>query len=182
MPMNNRGDHARAVFRRFAGLALTCLLLAVSGAGFADDADAEPGRLPEAEVVLPAYPKPEGFIEFYVSALATNRFFVDGATLSVSPEGVVYYALVIKTSGGATNVTYEGMRCETGEYRVFATGRSDGSWSKSRVRDWRPIENKPVNRHHATLSRDFFCAARSPINTPEEGVDALKRGKHPRAP
>lgn len=148
------------------------------------DEEGNPLASAEVELALPAYPKAESLIEFDVGALASHRFFIDVATLNVQtePEGVVYYALVVKTSGGTTNVSYEGMRCDSGEYRVFATGRSDGSWARTRVNAWRAIENKQINRHHAALSRNFFCASGRVLMTAEEGVDALRRGKHPNAP
>jgi hypothetical protein len=136
----------------------------------------------EEPISPPAFPKEADLIEFYVSAATANRFFIDGATLSVGKGGVVRYTLVVKTAGGATNTTYEGIRCKTGEYRLYATGRADGTWAAARNAEWRPIENKPVNRHHAALNRDFFCPLAVPIDNADEGRNALRRGKHPRAP
>jgi hypothetical protein len=91
--------------------------------------------------------------------------------------------LVVKTSGGATNVSFEGMRCKELTWKHYATGGSDGTWTKSRATraEWRPIENKPVNRHHAAISRDLFCPIGSPIQTAEEGRNALRLGKHPKS-
>jgi hypothetical protein len=93
----------------------------------------------------------------------------------------VRYTLVILTSGGATNISYEGIRCSNRQVRLYATGRADRSWAPARLSAWRPIENKPVNRHHAALSRDYFCPNGSAITSAAEGLDALKRGKHPQA-
>lgn len=136
----------------------------------------------EEQVTPPAFPKDTDLVEFYVSAGTTNHFFVDGSTLSVGKDGIVRYTLVVKTSGGATNTSYEGIRCKTSEYRLYASGRADGTWALARVANWRPIENKPVNRHHAALSRDLFCPLFTPIDSAEDGRAALRRGKHPRAP
>jgi hypothetical protein len=136
----------------------------------------------EEAVTIPAYPKDADLIEFYVSPAATNRFYIDGTSLSVGKDGVVRYALVIMTPGGATNVTYEGIRCATRETRLYATGRTDGTWAKAQSADWRLIENKTINRHHAALNRDFLCPIGNPIYTAEEGRNALRRGKHPLVP
>ena len=38
-----------------------------------------------------------------------------------------------------------------------------------------------MNRHHAALSRDYFCPGGVPIFKADEGRDALRRGKHPQA-
>lgn len=134
----------------------------------------------EREVRLPAYPKPEGLLEFQVSAASGFRFFVDRASISVGDDGVVRYTLVARSSAGADNVSYEGIRCQAGTYRVYAYGdRSAGAWSQ-RESDWRPIEQKTLNRQHHALWREYFCPHRVPIADAAEGLDALARGGHPR--
>ncbi len=131
---------------------------------------------------LPVFPRDADLIEFYVSAATANRFFVDAATLAVGPDGVVRYTLVIKTSGGAGNITYEGISCDTRMYKLYATGWADGTWAWARTGGWRQIENKMANRHHAALSREFFCPLATPIHSADEGRDALRRGRHPLVP
>jgi hypothetical protein len=135
----------------------------------------------ELEIEPPAFPKQENLIEFYVSAVATNKYFIDASTLSIGADKVIRYVLVVKTAGGATNVSFEGMHCNELAWKHYATGRSDNTWAKSRASriEWRPIENKPVNRHHAALSRDLFCPLGNPINSADEGRNALRLGKHP---
>lgn len=151
--------------------------------GFRDRDDPDAAAWSEAKVTLPPFPQERDLLEFSVGPMATSRFYVDAATLAVGTDGVVRYTLVIKTTGGAVNVWYEGIRCETGEYRVYATGRADGTWAESRhSAAWRSIENKLVNRHHAALSREYFCPQGVPINNPQEGLDALRAGRHPRVP
>ncbi len=137
----------------------------------------------EEEVEPPTFPKQENLVEIYVSAVATNKYFIDASTLNVGTDGIVRYVLVVKTSGGATNVSFEGMRCKELTWKHYATGGSDGTWTKSRAlrTEWRPIENKPINRHHAAISRDLFCPIGNPIQSPEEGRNALRLGKHPKS-
>ena len=133
------------------------------------------------DIEPPAFPKQENLREFYVSAVATNTYMIDASTLAAGPDGVVRYVLVVKTSGGATNISFEGIRCKELSWKHYATGRSDGTWVKSHAarNEWRPIENKPVNRHHAALSRDLFCPVGNAISTADEGRNALRLGKHP---
>ena len=157
-----------------AGALASCLALAATG-------DDDGKYLQEVPATLPAFPADVDLLEFYVSAATANRFLIDAKSLSVGDDGVVRYTLVVLTAGGATNVTYEGMRCSTREVKLYAAGRADRTWSAVRVPAWRPIENKPVNRHHAALSRDYFCPLDNPIQGAEEGRDALRRGKHPTA-
>ncbi len=136
----------------------------------------------EQQVEPPALPKDVDLVEFYFSAGTANRFFIDGSTLGVGSDGIVRYVLVVRTSGGATNTTFEGIRCKTGEYKLYASGRADGTWARSRIGNWRPIEDKLANRHHAALNRDLFCPLATPIDSADDGREALRRSKHPRAP
>ena len=135
------------------------------------------------DVEPPAFPKQENLLEFYVSAATTNNYFIDASTLAPGMDGIVRYVLVVKTSGGATNVSFEGINCRERSWKHYATGRSDNTWAKSSATraEWRPIENKPVNRHHAALNREFFCPDGIPIRTADEGRNALRSGKHPRS-
>lgn len=131
---------------------------------------------------IPEFPIEGNLLEFYVGPTEHNRFFVDGSTIRIGTDGVVRYVLVLKTSGGASNISLEGMRCDTREFKLFALGRSDGSWSKVAIPQWRPIENKLVNHHHAVLSRDFLCPAGHAPRDAADARAAFRRGKHPDAP
>jgi hypothetical protein len=134
-----------------------------------------------SEVEPPAFPKPENLIEFYVGPVTTNKYFIDGSTLSVGGDRIVRYVLVVRTSGGASNVSFEGINCKELTWKLYATGRSDGTWTKSRAArtEWRSYENQAVNRYHAALSRDFFCPVGTAISTADEGRNALRLGVHP---
>ena len=166
---------------------MVCVCSACANATWAgllprDAEDPDAPKWQEEQLQLPTYPQETTLLPFYVSEITTHRFFVDGATLSVGKDGVIRYVLVIKTGGGATNITFEGIHCDRREYKTYAAGRHDGTWSASRKSEWRRIENKPINRHHAALSRDLFCPGGGSIQAAEEGRNALKLGQHPLAP
>ncbi len=133
----------------------------------------------EGEIRLPPYPGEAGLIEFSVSNVTSFRFFIDPASLSLGKDGVVRYTLVARSPSGYRNISYEGIRCANGSYKVFAIG-NDGRWS-IRESDWREIEPKTVQRWHNELRWQYFCPNRGSILTAEEGLDALRRGKHPGA-
>ena len=161
-----------------ASFLLTSLL--VSSAVFADfEEDYENKQWQEIEVQLPAAPKQETLLPFYVSAATENRFFIDGATLSVGGDGVVRYVLLVLTPQGARNVTYEGMRCETRERRIYASGRLDGTWSKARKNEWVRILDAWANRQHAALYLEYFCPIGTIVKDAAEARDALIKGVHP---
>lgn len=167
------------------GLAAALMLVLVAGsraAGFDSDFDEENKSWKEIEARIPAYPRAEDLIPFYVSPTTRHQYLVDGASLTVGEDGVVRYTLVLKTAGGATNVSYEGIRCATRERRLYAFGRPDNSWSRARNARWEGIETAVVqSQHQYMLYTDFFCPDKLIIRSAKEGVDALKAGIHPQA-
>lgn len=162
-------------------LTVAILWLAASNAsaGLLADDDPDAPKWEEEAPQLPAFPEEAELREFYVSATTPHRYFIDGKSLSVGRDGVVRYTLVVRTQSGVSNISYEGIRCATGQYKIYAIGRQDGAWSPTRHSEWRTIRNNPTYRHHAALAREFFCPIGNPIATPEEGLEALRLGKHP---
>ncbi|MBI4989718.1 MAG: CNP1-like family protein [Rhodocyclales bacterium] len=130
----------------------------------------------ELEAKLPDYPKEQNLIEFNAGAATSNRYYVDGSTLSIGGDGVVRYVVVVRTHGGAINVNFEGIRCGAKERKLYAFGRSDSTWGKSRTQEWQSIR---PGSYQAVLSKEYFCPGTIVINKTEEGVDALRRGGHP---
>lgn len=129
----------------------------------------------EREIVLPAFPKTASLVELSASAAGSNRFFVDVDTLSIGADGVVRYALLVRSAGGAENVSFEGIRCYTREQKFYAFGQRNATWSPARDSQWRLIEAKEINRHHAVLFTDFFCVdGRSPPRAVREIVQRLR--------
>jgi hypothetical protein len=109
-----------------------------------------------------------------VGGASPHRFYVDARSLSVGEDGVVRYTLVIKAAGGATNVTFEGIRCELRQQKYYAVGRADGSWVRARNPQWRRIEGQDVNRHHSVLYAEFFCSGKQPHTSVREVLQLLR--------
>ncbi len=124
----------------------------------------------EGEGTLPAFPKPENLIEVRLFGASSQRWFIDAASL-VAGEGGVRYTLVARSSTGAENISYEGIRCGARQYRLYALGQRDGTWKRVEG-EWR--DNEPM--WSRVLRREFFCAGDVPIMTAEEGLDALRSG------
>ena len=78
------------------------------------------------------------------------------------------------------NISFEGIRCASATYRIYATGHADRTWS-SRPTEWRSIDPKGVARWHLALRREFFCPKDMTIHDAAEGVEALRNGRHPDA-
>lgn len=164
----------RAVLALCAALSGCALAQGRDRAGNSDD-DGKPWR--EIEAQLPAYPNADDLLPFDAGGASPHRFFLDARSLAISEDGVVRYTLVVKSAGGATNVTYEGMRCETRQQKLYAVGQADGQWVRARNPQWRRIETQAVDRRHAALYQDFLCAGpgrKSPITSVGEALQKLK--------
>jgi hypothetical protein len=159
---------------------VVALLLPVPAAaqseGWDQDFDQEQKPWVELQAQIPPYPKPQNLIKFEAGAASPHRFYIDSNSISMAGDGTVRYTLVIRTAGGATNVSFEGMRCETREQKYYATGRSDGAWTRARKPQWRHIEYQEVNQYHWVLYKDFFCNGKAPLKSPKEALDRLKAG------
>lgn len=130
----------------------------------------------EIESMMPTYPRPEHLMPFEGGAASQHRFFIDARSLSVGEDGVVRYTLLVRTAGGATNVSFEGMRCETREQKYYALGRADGSWVRARNPLWRRLETQSINRHYDVLYSNILCLGKNPVKTTQEALQRLKYG------
>ena len=132
----------------------------------------------EIQATLPPLPKADGLIEFFVSAASSFRFFIDTASVSVGSDGVVRYTLVARSASGTENVSYEGIRCTTSSYKLYALA-SGGHWAPAHQAEWKPIEPKSVQRWHQALRREYFCPFNVQVSNSAEALDYLRRGGHP---
>ena len=141
-----------------------------------DDFDDEAKPWQEIEVQLPAFPDEANLIPFTVSAATDNKFLIDANSLSVGADEVIRYTLVVVSSAGARNISYEGMRCSTVERRIYALGRPDQTWSKARTSKWSKIQGG-ANNPHVELYRNFFCTVGAkPIRNAGDAREVLRRG------
>ena len=139
--------------------------------------DAEPRVQREGQVTLPPYPQERDLVEFTPGSPSGHRLFVDAASLSMGRDGVVRYTVVMRTSGGATNVTYEGLRCASREKRLYAMGQPDKQWLEAKRSDWEPIRVGRPNEYQDFLYTEYLCPERSILPDRETALRALRRGQ-----
>jgi len=152
------------VSRRLARCLAAGLLLCSASISFAqqlgsfdEEFDDEEKPWQEIAVQLPPNPLPENLAEFYVGPITPSKSYVDLKSLTVGSDNVVRYTMVTKTNGGATNISYSGIRCETYEIKLYAFGHADGKWSRSRQDKWTRIKDAGANRQDAALYKSYFC-------------------------
>lgn len=130
----------------------------------------------EIPVKLPPYPRDENLVQFAVGGGVPHRFYIDAPSLSVGEDGVVRYTLVTRTAGGATNVTFEGTRCDGRRQKYYAVGEAGGVWTPARNPHWRRIQLQDPDRQYRALVDDYLCVAASPRGNRQTILDRLKRG------
>jgi hypothetical protein len=135
----------------------------------------------ELPLQLPPAPKSADLLEFDPGRRSTLRFFVDPASLTVGADGIVRFTVVVRGEGAASNVSYEAIRCKTRERKIYAYGRADGTWHQARDPAWTKIGGPETEGHRFALYEDYICPSRQSIRTAREGVEAFRRGGHPRA-
>lgn len=140
-----------------------------------DTADGTTQAWQEAPIQLPAIPSDVDLLPFADSAASTHRFAVDAKSLTLGQDGVVRYTLVGVSPSGARNISYEGIRCQTYERKIYASGRSDGSWSAARNGRWSPIRGLGMNRQQASLAQDYFCNNTTVAGKAGDMLDRLQR-------
>jgi hypothetical protein len=144
-----------------------------------DEEEGEPRAAQEAPLKLPPYPKEQDLLRFEVQPRTAFDYFVDGSSILVLEEGVVRFAVVVRTASAA-NVSYEGLRCITRERRTYARAGRDGSWIVAKD-GWVPVGPRATAGFRHELYWNYFCPGKRIISSSREGVDALRFGGHPDA-
>ncbi len=157
-------------------------ILAVAGWSFAAVAQAQYADLDRADwkedpvPPAPAYDS-KRLIPIELSRSSVVRVGIDPQTLSINQKtGVVRY-VVVAQGASAVNAFYEGIRCSTGEYRVYARQVQGGEWSANSDDRWRSMRGEERYPHPFRLARDGLCLGTALNQTTAEMVRALRSPK-----
>jgi len=147
-----------------SGALVTSLLFGVAACAplkppsvFETDFEEENKPWTEMATQLPPVPEPSALTVFPVSGATSYVFAIDRQSIAIGSDGVFRFTLVATSSSGVRNVSYEGIRCQTQEKKLYATARSDGTWVRSRTSAWTRIEEVGNNRQEAALMKEYFC-------------------------
>jgi len=160
-------------------LALICVLFLIACAkpAFKDEFESDKPWV-EQLTQLPAYPDAKNLMAFDAGTVSDNQYFVDTTSIKVGEDGVIRFSLVIKSSAGASNISYEGIRCATSERKLYALGRDDKSWIQPRVSEWQKLDFVRQFYAQRELSKNIFCPNQQIVSNTEEAIQALKAGMH----
>jgi len=162
----------------FATSTLSAFTLPAQAAGYGDanwgqfehDFEENTKVWKEIEAQLPPAPKANDLIEVKLDSSTRNRLFIDGASLAVGDDGVVRYTAIVRSPSGAENISFEGLRCVTGERKLYAFGRSSGkdagTWSRNRNAKWEPIQARLAGGYHRELFFHYLCTVNTKRDLP----------------
>lgn len=142
---------------------------------FENDFDENAKSWQEIQAQLPPYPQAESLVEFSVSSATSNRYFIDYNSIHVGADGVVRYSVLIRSPSGAQTVSFEGMRCATGERKLYAFGRPTGEWSRNRYAKWEAIPARQATSYQRELFFHYLCTVDTAGDL-EKIRQAVKRG------
>lgn len=127
----------------------------------------------EQEVPAPPALQTNGLVPVEIAGRGASdlRFGVDPKSITVGQDRVVRYVIVASSATGAVNAVYEGLRCDRGEYRVYA--RSSGQEWRSVKTEWRSLFDGIEARRALAVARAGACQGRTPNDSPAQIVKAL---------
>lgn len=128
----------------------------------------------EGEFSFPAYPAASSLLRFEISGPSYNLHYVDPDSITIGTDGVVRYSVVVKTPSGVENISFEGIRCEEGQWKAYAFGRH-GKWQAARDAQWRTVPYQSLEGYRHALFRTYFCPDGLPRRSPEEIIASIKR-------
>jgi hypothetical protein len=113
----------------------------------------------EVEAPPPPALKLDGLIPLDIPG-SMLRFGVAPASVTIGSDGIVRYVVVASSTTGAVNAVYEGIRCDTGQYKVYARHNPDSGWKPATNTAWRSLHeqnDQPMSRHTLLVARTGAC-------------------------
>jgi hypothetical protein len=135
------------------------------------------GAWSEINSPLPPYPRAENLAEFQIAGTTSFRFFADLASVRVDADGVVRFTVIARSASGVENVSFEGIHCESREYKVYAYGSTDRTWIRPRNPTWQSISSTSNNDLRNSLYRYYLCPKGLAQRDAKKAVAVLKRGR-----
>ncbi|MCG7980797.1 MAG: CNP1-like family protein [Candidatus Thiodiazotropha endolucinida] len=132
----------------------------------------------EGEVQVPESINSDDLQEFQVAANESRfRYFVERNSIQHDSDGAVRFTLVIRSSSGAANSSYEGFRCRERLYKVYAYGGSD-RLTPMPGGDWERVPKDESTDYRATLYDDLLCNLQIGEPNPVEKVfEAMRNNR-----
>lgn len=152
------------------------------GHEYKENTDIEEYVWKEGDSKAAAYPKDKDLVEISGSPAYQNyQYLIDAENLTIGEDGVVRYALVIRSSSGVDNARYEGIRCISQQIKTYAYGTMDMQGNKKFVGlsapEWKPVSSTGATGYAPILIANYFCSFDSITLKRNEVIQNIKYGK-----
>lgn len=127
----------------------------------------------EGEVPAPPAVRTTGLIPLELPG-STLAFGVEPKSVTIGRDGIVRYVVVASSGTGAVNAFYEGVRCNTGEVKVYARHDPASGWVPLANSEWMPLHQRPNLRHSLLVARTGACIGHGPNRSAEQVVKDLR--------
>lgn len=156
------------------GLAISLALTGCAGDPLESGVDPfAPMVFKEGATAMPLNPPNQATIQpFYVSQQTIFKFSVDTNSILIGNDGITRYIVVITSPNGNKQVQYEGIRCDSFQWRLYGTFES-GAWKENPLSSWNPIKDHTPNRYQAALAQGAICNLSSQEKNINNIIEAL---------
>ena len=146
--------------------------------GEADDLEHQGGKKwKESAVKVPELPAEADWIQLHMDELPKNQqFFLGRGTVSVDDKDYVSrYWMLIRSRSGGYNASFEGTRCSTEEYIIYAYGHQEEIPQVRNVETplWQKISRTTNFNYRRELALDYLCAGATP-KSPDQIIQSVK--------
>ena len=128
----------------------------------------------ESQTTIPPYPNDADLLAVPSNDTDTLKIYLDRKSISRAPDRVVRYTLVVQSRSGARSVFYDGLRCETQQYKTYAIGTGNHTFEPATNPQWRTIPRPEINAFRYQLYSRYICNENSSARAPDEIVRLLK--------
>jgi hypothetical protein len=129
----------------------------------------------EGTTTMPLNPPNQStLVPFYVSQRTIFKFAVDTDSILIGADGVTRYIVVISSPSGSQQTQYEGIRCDSFQWRLYGTFESTG-WKENPLGSWKNINSDIPNRYQASLAQGAFCN----FNSQEKNIKNILSSLNP---
>ena len=129
----------------------------------------------EGTTTMPLDPPNKSTLQpFYVTQTTVFKFAVDTNSILIGADGITRYIVVITNPSGGQQSQYEGIRCDSFQWRLYGTYESAG-WRENPLSSWKAIQRDIPNRYQASLAQGAFCN----FNSQEKNINTILSSLNP---
>ena len=122
----------------------------------------------ESAILLPGYPGDHDLLPVAMSSTDTLKIYIDGKSISRGKDLVARFTVIAESPSGARSVFYDGYRCETRQYKTYAIGTLQHTWSPAANPQWQTVPRAELNAFRDVIYRRYVCDGQRPARSPDE--------------